>query len=136
MKEMFLGEYIKQERLKQKITQEQLCEGICDPITVSRMENGKQMPSYNRIRAFLQRLGLPDKRFRRSRLYKMRFAPTAYGLSGPRRKTARIYGRRGWRSWSGWNSLRSRTTGSSASILWLSGPLWASRTAPTVRRSG
>ena len=63
MKEMFLGEYIKQERLKQKITQEQLCEGICDPITVSRMENGKQMPSYNRIRAFLQRLGLPDKRF-------------------------------------------------------------------------
>lgn len=63
MKEMFLGEYIKQERLKQKITQEQLCEGICDPITVSRMENGKQMPSYNRIRAFLQRLGLPDERY-------------------------------------------------------------------------
>ena len=55
MKELFLGEYIKQERLKQGITQEQLCEGICDPITISRMENGKQMPSYNRIRAFLQR---------------------------------------------------------------------------------
>ena len=63
MKEMFLGEYIKQERLKQKITQEQLCEGICEPITVSRMENGKQTPTYNRIRAFLQRLGLPDERY-------------------------------------------------------------------------
>lgn len=63
MKEMFLGEYIKQERLKQKITQEQLCKGICDPITVSRMENGKQTPTYNRIRAFLQRLGLPDERY-------------------------------------------------------------------------
>ena len=63
MKEIFLGEYIRQERLKQGITQEQLCEGICEPITVSRMENGKQMPSYSRIRAFLQRLGLPDNRY-------------------------------------------------------------------------
>ena len=63
MRELFLGEYIKQERLKQGITQEQLCEGICEPITVSRMENGKQTPSYNRICAFLQRLGLPDKRY-------------------------------------------------------------------------
>ncbi len=63
MRELFLGEYIKQERLKQGITQEQLCAGICEPITVSRMENGKQTPSYNRICAFLQRLGLPDERF-------------------------------------------------------------------------
>lgn len=63
MKELFLGEYIRQERIKQGITQEQLCEGICEPITVSRMENGKQTPSYNRIRAFLQRLSLPDDRY-------------------------------------------------------------------------
>ena len=63
MRELFLGEYIRQERLKQGITQEQLCEGICEPITVSRMENGKQFPSYSRIRAFLQRLGLPDERY-------------------------------------------------------------------------
>lgn len=63
MRELFLGEYIKQERLKQGITQEQLCEGICEPITVSRMENGKQTPSYGRVRAFLQRLGLPDDRY-------------------------------------------------------------------------
>ena len=63
MREVFLGEYIRQERLKQAITQERLCAGICEPITVSRMENGKQMPSYGRVRAFLQRLGLPDERF-------------------------------------------------------------------------
>lgn len=63
MREIFLGEYIKQERLKQGITQEQLCTGICEPITISRMENGKQMPSYSRIRVLLQRLGLPDERF-------------------------------------------------------------------------
>ena len=63
MQELFLGEYIKQKRIELGITQEQLCEGICEPITVSRMENGKQLPSYNRIRAFLQRLGLPDDRY-------------------------------------------------------------------------
>ncbi len=63
MEELFLGEYIRQERLKQGVTQEQLCEGICEPITVSRMENGKQTPSYNRILAFLQRLSLPDDRY-------------------------------------------------------------------------
>lgn len=63
MREQFLGEYIRQERLKQGITQEQLCAGICEPITVSRMENGRQTPSYSRICAFLQRLGLPDDRY-------------------------------------------------------------------------
>lgn len=63
MRELFLGEYIKQERTKQNISQQRLCEGICEPITLSRLENGKQMPSYSRIRALLQRLGLPDERF-------------------------------------------------------------------------
>lgn len=63
MREIFLGEYIKQRRLEMGLTQEQLCEGICEPITISRMENGKQTPSYNRICAFLQRLGLPDDRY-------------------------------------------------------------------------
>ena len=63
MREIFLGEYIKQRRLELGLTQEQLCEGICEPITISRMENGKQTPSYNRICAFLQRLGLPDDRY-------------------------------------------------------------------------
>lgn len=62
MKELFLGEYIRR-RLELGLTQEQLCEGICEPITVSRMENGKQTPSYSRICAFLQRLGLPDDRY-------------------------------------------------------------------------
>lgn len=63
MRELSLGEYIKQERIKQGITQEQLCEGICEPITISRMENGKQPPSYTRIRTFLQRLSLLDNQY-------------------------------------------------------------------------
>lgn len=63
MREVFLGEYIKQRRLELGLTQEQLCEGICEPITISRMENGRQTPSRNRINALLQRLGLPDDRY-------------------------------------------------------------------------
>lgn len=63
MKNVFLGEYIKQRRLDLNLTQEQLCDGICEPMTLSRLENGKQTPSRNRINAILQRLGLPDDRY-------------------------------------------------------------------------
>lgn len=63
MKEVFLGEVIRQRRLELGLTQEELCEGICEPMTISRLENGKQTPSRNRIKAILQRLGLPDDRF-------------------------------------------------------------------------
>ena len=63
MKNVFLGEYIKQRRLDLGLTQEQLCDGICEPVTLSRLENGKQTPSRNRINALLQRLGLPDDRY-------------------------------------------------------------------------
>lgn len=63
MKNFFLGEYIKQRRLDLGFTQEQLCEGICEPMTLSRLENGRQTPSRNRINAILQRLGLPDDRY-------------------------------------------------------------------------
>ena len=40
MKNVFLGEYIKQRRLDLGLTQEQLCYGICEPMTLSRLENG------------------------------------------------------------------------------------------------
>ncbi len=63
MENFFLGEYIRQRRLDLGLTQEQLCEGICEPMTLSRLENGKQTPSRNRINALLQRLGLPDDRY-------------------------------------------------------------------------
>lgn len=63
MKELFLGEVIKQRRLDLGLTQEQTCEGICDPITLSRLETGKHLPAHNRVKALLQRLGLPDDRY-------------------------------------------------------------------------
>ena len=63
MQNFFLGDYIKQKRLDLGLTQEQLCDGICEPMTLSRLEIGKQTPSRNRINALLQRLSLPDDRY-------------------------------------------------------------------------
>lgn len=40
MKEIFLGDVIRQRRLELGLTQEELCEGICEPMTISRFEIG------------------------------------------------------------------------------------------------
>ena len=63
MQEMFLGDVIKRRRLELNLTQEQLCQGICEPITISRLENGKHAPSHQRINALLERLDLPADRY-------------------------------------------------------------------------
>ena len=52
-----LGDYIRQRRQELNLTQEQVCAGICEPVTLSRFENGRQTPSRTRINAILQRLG-------------------------------------------------------------------------------
>lgn len=59
----FVGEYIKKQREKLGLTQEQVCEGICEQVTLSRLENGRQTPSRTRVNALLQRLGLPEDRY-------------------------------------------------------------------------
>lgn len=63
MKKYFIGELIKKRRLELKLTQEQLCKGICEPITISRLENGRQTPSMNKLRVLLQRLDLPEDKY-------------------------------------------------------------------------
>lgn len=63
MKQAFLGEYIRQRRGDLGLTQAQLCEGVCEAMTLSRLERGKQTPSYHLINALLQRLGLPGNRY-------------------------------------------------------------------------
>ena len=45
MREIPIGEYIKNYRRKREITQEELCSGICSVSTLSRLELGKQTPS-------------------------------------------------------------------------------------------
>ena len=51
------------EKLFGKKEQCQLCEGICEPTTMSRIESGKQMPGLNTLKNLLQRLGLSDERY-------------------------------------------------------------------------
>lgn len=63
MQEIFIGEAIRQRRLALGLTQEELCEGLCEPATLSRIENGRQAPSRSRANALLQRLGLPNDRY-------------------------------------------------------------------------
>lgn len=63
MQELFIGETIRQKRLELGKTQEQLCTGLCEPSTLSRIETGKQAPSRNITEALLQRLGLPHDRY-------------------------------------------------------------------------
>lgn len=63
MEERFLGEVIKEKRKEQGLSQWNLCEGICDVTTLSRLENGKQTPKRHIVNALLQRLGISDDRF-------------------------------------------------------------------------
>lgn len=46
---IYIGAFIKQRRKELKLTQEQVCSGICDPVTLSRIENGKQTPSKSEV---------------------------------------------------------------------------------------
>lgn len=52
-----LGDIIYHLRKKAGLTQEALADGICSPISVSRIENGKQMPSGKVLEQLLERLG-------------------------------------------------------------------------------
>ena len=63
MQNISIGEFIKHRRKELNLTQEQLCNGICDPVSLSRIENGKQTPRRTIINSLLQRLGLPDTRY-------------------------------------------------------------------------
>lgn len=63
MQELFIGETFRQGRLAIGQTQEILCDGLCEPSTLSRIETGKQAPSRELTKALLQRLGQPYDRY-------------------------------------------------------------------------
>ncbi len=52
-----LGDVIRELRKAKKLTQEELAEGICSSVSLSRIENGIQMPSSQTLERLLQRLG-------------------------------------------------------------------------------
>ena len=63
MKQLQIGSIIKQRRIELGLTQEELCEGICSPPTICRIEKGKQTPSISKLNALLSRLGLPNEKY-------------------------------------------------------------------------
>lgn len=62
MKGYNVGFYIRKKREEKGINQAQLCYGICDRTTLSRIECGKQEPSYSVLKMLLQRLGMSEER--------------------------------------------------------------------------
>ncbi|RKO61781.1 helix-turn-helix domain-containing protein [Caldibacillus debilis] len=53
-----IGNFIKLKRMELNLSQEQLCEGICAPSYLSRIENNKLIPDDEIYRLLLKRLGL------------------------------------------------------------------------------
>jgi len=53
-----IGELIKVNRIKLGHTQAELCVGICSEVSLSRIENGKQVPSRGTFEALMEALGL------------------------------------------------------------------------------
>jgi len=52
-----LGEVIRSLRKKAGLSQEELSEGICSPVSLSRIENGIQKPSSYVLESLLNKLG-------------------------------------------------------------------------------
>lgn len=56
-----VGALIRDARERQKYSQEELSYGICTPSTLSRIENGMQIPGKKILEGLLQRLGIVDQ---------------------------------------------------------------------------
>lgn len=63
MELIYIGDIIRQRRLELGLTQEELCAGICESTSLSRIETGKQVPTYLILNALLSRLGLPAEKY-------------------------------------------------------------------------
>lgn len=57
MKTTIVGRLILQERMRKNISQNDLCYGVCNRTTLSRIENGEIMPSYTLACVLFTRLG-------------------------------------------------------------------------------
>ena len=63
MPKYYVGDFIRETRERRGYTQEELCYGICSVPSLSRIENGAQVPGSRRLDALLQRLGCGDQVF-------------------------------------------------------------------------
>lgn len=58
-----VGEVIKKTRESIGMTQEELCEGICTVETISRIENGKTIPSRRNFEDLMEKMGRTGKKY-------------------------------------------------------------------------
>ncbi len=63
MKVFNIGELIRQRREECGFSQEELCYGICEQPTLSRIESGATTPSRSKLTALLQRLGMSGEKY-------------------------------------------------------------------------
>lgn len=63
MQNLRIGDVIKARRKELGMTQEELCNGIIEPSTLSRLENNTHFPKTLQLQAIISRLGLPLERF-------------------------------------------------------------------------
>lgn len=63
MPSYYIGDFIRETRLRRGYTQEQLSFGICTPASLSRIETGAQTPGIHILDSLLQRLGIEDEIF-------------------------------------------------------------------------
>lgn len=55
-----IGHILRAARMRHKLTQEELSDGICSVSTISRIENGVSEPSRNTFRMLMRRMGEPE----------------------------------------------------------------------------
>lgn len=60
MEKIPIGEFIRESRKAQGLTQEKLCVDICSRESLSRIERGEWLPSNQVLHMLLDKLGLPD----------------------------------------------------------------------------
>lgn len=63
MSSYYIGDFIKETRIRKGYTQEQLCRGVCTSASLSRIENGAQTPGVTILNCLLQRLGVENRIF-------------------------------------------------------------------------
>lgn len=57
MQKNSLGDTLRELRRQKGFSQEELADGICSPVSISRIENGNQIPSQQVLEALLEKLG-------------------------------------------------------------------------------
>lgn len=58
-----VGDVIRRTRESIGMTQEELCEGICETVTLSRIENGKSTPTRANFELLMERMGKDGKKY-------------------------------------------------------------------------